>query len=658
MKSRFPGSALAPCLTSLLALGLTSSAVARDPQFAAPQEGPVLSASVRTKPVHTTLESFHRRDVVRVKFKDDLAIRLRGGELSDLGTHSLDTARATLALLSGGEWRRAHTLGENDLERLRANASRNLGRATSDLNLQFDLVLPASVTAEQAIDALNALDCVELADPAPMPPPAPTVPDFQPNQTYLLSAPNGINATNAWSFAGGTGAGVRVCDIEYSYNASHADLPPVTVVGATVVDPFNSTQHGTAVIGEIAAVPNGFGVTGIANGVTMFFSAANTVNGYHVDAAVVAAIQNLAPGDVILLEQQAYGPNNVLLPVEWDVTVYNAIQTAIGNGIVVVEAAANGGQDLDAPALNTGHNGHLPFLPQNDSGAILVGAGASPVGVSVDRSRLAFSNYGSTVDLQGWGELVYTAGLGTAYSADGVNQYYASNFNGTSSASPMITSACAMLEAAHKAKTGTVLTPAEVRAALIATGNAQQAGQFPSSQHIGPRPDIAAAIQALGDGIASVFCTGDGSGTACPCGNASGIGSARGCVNSLGTGAALVASGNASLANDTLQLLGTGMPSSSAIYFQGDAQRSAGAGSMFGDGLRCAGGFLVRLGPVVNGANGASSYPVNTAVPIATLGHVRNPGVRYYQVWYQDTASFCMPRAFNFTNGVRVTWVP
>src|SRR5690606_27479256 len=87
----------------------------------------------------------------------------------------------------------------------------------------------------------------------------------------------------------------------------------------------------------------------------------------------------------------------------------------------------------------------------------------------------------------------------------------------------------------------------------------------------------------------SAFCFGDGSGTACPCGNSGAAG--RGCANSVdASGARLAASGAASLTNDTLVLSGSGMPNSSALYFQGTTQISA----PFGDGLRCAGGTVVR----------------------------------------------------------------
>jgi hypothetical protein len=153
------------------------------------------------------------------------------------------------------------------------------------------------------------------------------------------------------------------------------------------------------------------------------------------------------------------------------------------------------------------------------------------------------------------------------------------------------------------------------------------------------------------------FCAGDGTGTACPCANASTVGNNEGCLNSLGLGGKIVASGNASIASDTLVLQGTQMPNSSALYFQGTSQAGSGAGTVFGDGLRCAAGSVIRLGTKSNAA-GASQYPAAGDPGIATKGLVLAPGVRTYQCWYRNAAAFCTTSTFNLTNGWQTTWAP
>ncbi len=173
------------------------------------------------------------------------------------------------------------------------------------------------------------------------------------------------------------------------------------------------------------------------------------------------------------------------------------------------------------------------------------------------------------------------------------------------------------------------------------------------------------AVDANGNGIpdacegfaGTLFCFGDGSGTACPCGNNALPADQVGCLSSLGFGGKLRASGNSSISADTIVLSGSQMPNSSALYFQGTTQQSGGLGSAFGDGLRCAGGAIIRLGTKANSA-GASQYPVGADLAVSTKGLVTLPGSRTYQVWYRNAAAFCTTSTFNLSNGVQLTWTP
>jgi hypothetical protein len=146
------------------------------------------------------------------------------------------------------------------------------------------------------------------------------------------------------------------------------------------------------------------------------------------------------------------------------------------------------------------------------------------------------------------------------------------------------------------------------------------------------------------------YCFGDGTGTACPCGNSGAAG--NGCASSVNAnGANLATTGASSLANDTLVLNGTGMPNANCLYFQGTTQISAA----FGDGLRCAGGTVVRLATKLN-VGGASQYPAAGDPSVHVKGNVAAPGTRAYQVWYRNAANFCTAATFNLSNGVLVTW--
>jgi hypothetical protein len=154
------------------------------------------------------------------------------------------------------------------------------------------------------------------------------------------------------------------------------------------------------------------------------------------------------------------------------------------------------------------------------------------------------------------------------------------------------------------------------------------------------------------------FCFGDGTGTPCPCGNNGPPG--RGCLNSTGVGARIQVAGSGSLSADTITLSGDGMPNgSTALYFQGTVQQGGGPGSVFGDGLRCAGGTIVRIGTVSNSTSGTSQYPPTPNHPnVHTAGQITQPGVRTYQIWYRNAVSFCTPAPFNLSQGTSIVWVP
>jgi hypothetical protein len=188
-----------------------------------------------------------------------------------------------------------------------------------------------------------------------------------------------------------------------------------------------------------------------------------------------------------------------------------------------------------------------------------------------------------------------------------------------------------------------------------------------SSGFMGPHSGLdASAVPAVGavcNGIQlrridqhTAFCFGDGTGTACPCGNSGASG--NGCASSVApAGAHLAAMGAASVSQDGLVLIGSGMPNSSVLYFQGTTQVSGGAGSVFGDGLRCGGGQIVRLATKANVQNG-SMYPSVGDVAISIRGAIPpSGGTRTYQGWYRNVTGPC-GSGFNLTNGVRVTWTP
>lgn len=154
----------------------------------------------------------------------------------------------------------------------------------------------------------------------------------------------------------------------------------------------------------------------------------------------------------------------------------------------------------------------------------------------------------------------------------------------------------------------------------------------------------------MGD-VGTAYCFGDGSGGACPCGNAGGAG--EGCANSSGSGGVLGAGGSDSAGSDDLVLEASNLLTNQpALAFVGLDRINGGNGVSFGDGLRCAGTSVVRLGvDQPDGAGNASWGP-----GLGSLGNWGAGDVRRFQIWYRNPAGGPCSSGFNLTNGLEVTF--
>jgi hypothetical protein len=107
-------------------------------------------------------------------------------------------------------------------------------------------------------------------------------------------------------------------------------------------------------------------------------------------------------------------------------------------------------------------------------------------------------------------------------------------------------------------------------------------------------------------------------------------------------------------------LHGSAMPNTTVtMYLQGTVKILGGQGTVFGDGLRCVTGQVIRLGLETN-VGGASSYGGPEGdIPISVRGNLpASGGTRYYQAWYRNAASFCTSNTFNLSNGLEIVWLP
>lgn len=90
------------------------------------------------------------------------------------------------------------------------------------------------------------------------------------------------------------------------------------------------------------------------------------------------------------------------------------------------------------------------------------------------------------------------------------------------------------------------------------------------------------------------------------------------------------------------------------LFVQGNEAVNGGAGIAFGDGLRCAGGSIVRLEVVHASATGEAG----TAVPLAQAGGASPGDLRRCQWWYRDPLGSRCGSLFNLSNGLEIAWVP
>ncbi|MHA4095898.1 S8 family peptidase [Bacillus cereus] len=314
-------------------------------------------------------------------------------------------------------------------------------------------------------------------------------------QGYLEPAPLGINAPYAWSIKGGDGKGTTFVDMEYGWLFNHEDLVNQKIELISGQNKSEHHDHGTSVLGIVSAEDNNIGGIGIAPKAKVKVVSQIRDNGnYNTADAILSAVNNMQAGDVLLLEAQAtydgYGDKNYF-PVEVKPDIFDAIRMGTNKGIIIIEAGANGGNDLDQFRDRNGKqvlNRNSPDF--KDSGAIMVGAASA----RVPHKRSYFSNYGSRVDVYGWGNAVDTT---DAKPSEFITNLYTSSFAGTSSASPIIAGAAASIQGIAKNNQGRVYTPRQLRDILSDSSTGTKSND-PTSDKIGVLPDLKAILSKLG----------------------------------------------------------------------------------------------------------------------------------------------------------------
>ncbi|MBI3817522.1 MAG: FG-GAP repeat protein [Planctomycetes bacterium] len=501
--------------------------------FGFPQQHPLKPRWYPIKSLSLSEQPGRNQHIIIVKFNDGFGVTAENGRLM-----AADSSLAKLLQKNGDQ--RVEPLFSTPVARLktlREDAAKLTGEDHADLTQFFKIELPKNIHGHDLLAGLLNRSDVENAYFAPIPVAAPgnvgtpTTPDMNAMQLNLKGlAPMGIEQAFAISDDPAAYApGVRIADLEYDWDLLHEDLsvksgvapsgpPPVTPF-TKFSEQFTAKQHGTAVLGLLAADQDSYGVTGIAAQGGIRTVATSTASGVNVASAVLTSLTYLQPGDIILIEQQTPGPNyNTnctgysaqnstkqfgLVPVEYNDAEFAAINMAVALGYTVVEAAGNGGQDLDnlistgSANCSTGDPSYTKFdLLVRDSGAVVVACGTS----SLPHVPTAFTNVGNRIDSFSWGENVVTTGYGdmTGFN-DGtvfgnIHKYYTDKFGGTSASAAIVAGCAAILESKHLILFSLPYPPQALRLLLRTRGTDSQ---DPRNDRIGKQPNLRTQLQAV-----------------------------------------------------------------------------------------------------------------------------------------------------------------
>jgi len=334
----------------------------------------------------------------------------------------------------------------------------------------FSIAVAPTIDVPDLIKLLRSLPLVETAYVARRGEDPQVAPDDDPKfpgQGYLGAAPDGVGATLVWPRSDGTGVpgadgvGLRLIDMELGWTLDHEDLSTAGTVPlyGGIID--SSRQHGTSVLGVIAAKDNTRGCVGVVPNIGSIQVVSYAANGMRDFAnAMTAAIGALSPGDIFLIEAQLTGTTP--MPLEAEIANFDIIRNATANGIIVIEPSGNnvgGGSDLDQYTDTSGkfvlRRGSGDF---KDSRAIMVGS----AGARHPHAKRQNSNFGSRVDCYAWGESVVT----TNSTASGSTDTYRNDFEGTSSASAIIAGVAASVQGMAEQNRGVRLQPSEMREIL------------------------------------------------------------------------------------------------------------------------------------------------------------------------------------------------
>jgi major intracellular serine protease len=251
-----------------------------------------------------------------------------------------------------------------------------------------------------------------------------------------------IQAPDVWDAS--KGQEITIAILDTGCDQSHPELKDRIIGGRNFTDDDNGNReifkdyngHGTHVAGTIAASKNHTGVVGVAPEASLLIVKVLDKNGSGQYEWIIDGIQYAIEQKVDIISMSLGGPEDVP-------ELYEAIQKAVANNILVVCAAGNEGDGEDS-------TDELAY-PGSYNEVISVGA------INLEGKLSDFSNSNREIDVVAPGEEIVSTYPNGKYA----------KLSGTSMATPHVSGALALIKAICNQSFERELTETELYAQLI-----------------------------------------------------------------------------------------------------------------------------------------------------------------------------------------------
>ncbi len=264
------------------------------------------------------------------------------------------------------------------------------------------------------------------------------------------------------STASGDGAGsvdVDIAIIDTGIDSKHPDLNVVGGVACNGNGREDRNGHGTHVAGIAAARDNDIGVVGVAPGARLWSVRVLNSSGKGSFSNVICGVDwvtaNAGTIEVANMSLGGSGSEPAASGCSTRDPLHDAICRSVGAGVTYVVAAGNASANAQG-FVPAAYDEVITVSALADFNGQPGGGAAATCRADTDDTFADFSNFGSDIDLIAPGACIYSTYRSGRYAT----------LSGTSMASPHVTGAAALYQAAHPEA-----SPSEISSALQSAGN-------------------------------------------------------------------------------------------------------------------------------------------------------------------------------------------